>query len=300
MSRITLYRLLDDIESDNKDLNWFLNFAGNYLEFTRFGEPIKPNIQAEIISVNESNYHFFQYKDDGKNCITRPINTNLFVTFANFDSAKSDFLYALKNIKDISKEKVLRQTINKVVYTCQQSIGCTLDAINNNNSAKKKNGVLFEVLIKNIVAGCGIDVDDNSEVVLLPGGRETMKFEQDIILLDSEKNTKAIGQLKTSSKDRIDKIFLDKFMYNKLKKVDIPHFAIFLNDVQRKDSNIAKYGISSTFLPGHFKAYTIALNPLDGVYYIDLRPSISSDKLLKKHIKQFDTFLTEDMWKFIK
>ncbi len=300
MSRITLYRLLDDIESDNKDLNWFLNFAGNYLEFTRFGESIKPNIQAEIISVNESNYHFFQYKDDGKNCITRPINTNLFVTFANFDSAKSDFLYALKNIKDISKEKVLRQTINKVVYTCQQSIGCTLDAINNNNSAKKKNGVLFEVLIKNIVAGCGIDVDDNSEVVLLPGGRETMKFEQDIILLDSEKNTKAIGQLKTSSKDRIDKIFLDKFMYNKLKKVDIPHFAIFLNDVQRKDSNIAKYGISSTFLPGHFKAYTIALNPLDGVYYIDLRPSISSDKLLKRHIKQFDTFLTEDMWKFIK
>lgn len=300
MSRITLYRLLDDIESNSKDLNWFLDFAGNYLEFTRFGESIKPNIQAEIISVNESNYHFFQYKDDGKNCITRPINTNLFVTFANFDSAKSDFLYALKNIKDISKEKALRQTINRVVYTCQQSIGCTLDAINNNNSAKKKNGILFEVLIKNIVAACGIDVDDNSEVVHLPGSRETMKFEQDIILLDSDRNTKAVGQLKTSSKDRIDKIFLDKFMYNKLKEVDIPHFAIFLNDVQRKDSNLAKYGISSTFLPGHFKAYTIALNPLDGVYYIDLRPSISSDKFLKRHIKQFDTFLTEDMWDFIK
>ena len=163
-----------------------------------------------------------------------------------------------------------------------------------------KNGILFEVLIKNIVAGCGIDVDDNSEVVHLPGSRETMKFEQDIILLDSNRNTKAVGQLKTSSKDRIDKIFLDKFMYNKLKEVDIPHFAIFLNDVQRKDSNLAKYGISSTFLPGHFKAYTIALNPLDGVYYIDLRPSISSDRFLKRHIKQFDTFLTEDMWNFIK
>lgn len=45
-----------------------------------------------------------------------------------------------------------------------------------------------------------------------------MKFEHDIILLNSKNEEKAIGQLKTSSKDRIDKIFLDKHMYNKLKK----------------------------------------------------------------------------------
>lgn len=96
-----------------------------------------------------------------------------------------------------------------------------------------------------------------------------MKFEHDIILLNSKNEEKAIGQLKTSSKDRIDKIFLDKHMHNKLKKIDIPHFAIFLNDVQRKENkNKAVYGINSTFLPDHFKAYTIALNPLDGVYYL--------------------------------
>lgn len=63
-----------------------------------------------------------------------------------------------------------------------------------------------------------------------------MKFEHDIILLNSKNEEKAIGHLKTSSKDRIDKIFLDKHMYNKLKKIDIPHFAIFLNDVQRKEN----------------------------------------------------------------
>ncbi len=88
-------------------------------------------------------------------------------------------------------------------------------------------------------------------------------------------------------------------MYNKIKDVDIPHFAIFLNDVQRKENkNKALYGINSTFLPGHFKAYTVALNPLDGVYYF-LRPSITNDVFLNERIKSFDNFLVEDMWKFI-
>ena len=167
--------------------------------------------------------------------------------------------------------------------------------------AKKKNGNYFEILIRNTVKTCGIDVDDKDEIVSLPGSDETMKFEHDIILLNSNKHEKAIGQLKTSSKDRIDKIFLDKHMYNKLKEIDIPHFAIFLNDVQRKENkNNAIYGINSTFLPGHFKAYTIALNPLDGVYYLDLRPSITKDTFLSNRIKTFDNFLVEDMWNFIK
>ncbi len=53
-----------------------------------------------------------------------------------------------------------------------------------------------------------------------------MNYQHDMIVqVDSE--TKAIGSVKTSSKDRIDKIFIDKFLYNKLTDTDIPHFAIF-------------------------------------------------------------------------
>lgn len=37
----------------------------------------------------------------------------------------------------------------------------------------------------------------------------------------------------------------------------------------------------SLFLPGHFKAYTIKLNSLDGVYYCDIRPNMMRDTLLK-------------------
>lgn len=299
---MTLYTLLGKVEDDSvKELSWFLDFAEEYLDFTKFGEAITPNIHADIVSQNESNYHFIQYKDDGKHCVTRPINSDLFIKASNFSKERKIFEDSLPYIKDIKDDFEVRKTINSVIYTCQQSIGCTFDALNNSNKAKKKNGNYFEILIRNTVKTCGINIDDKDEIVNLADTDETMKFEHDIILLNSKNEEKAIGQLKTSSKDRIDKIFLDKHMYNKLKKIDIPHFAIFLNDVQRKENkNKAVYGINSTFLPGHFKAYTIALNPLDGVYYLDLRPSITNDTFLNARIKTFDNFLVEDMWKFIK
>lgn len=298
---MTLYNLLGKVEADsNKELSWFLDFAEEYLDFIKFGEPITPNIQADIISQNESNYHFIQYKDDGKHCVTRPINSDLFIKAKDFSNYRKIFEESLKYIKDIKNNFDIRRILNAVIYTCQQSIGCTLDALNNSNKAKKKNGNYFEILIKNTVKACGINIDDRDEVLSLADSNETMKFEHDIVLLNSKKEEKAIGQLKTSSKDRIDKIFLDKYMYNKLKGIDIPHFAIFLNDVQRKENkNKALYGINSTFLPGHFKAYTIALNPLDGVYYLDLRPAITKDMFLNDSIKTFDNFLVEDMWKFV-
>jgi hypothetical protein len=300
---MTLYSLLEKVENDTtmKGLTWFLDIADEYLNFTNFGEAFTPNIQADIVSQNESNYHFIQYKDDGHHCVTRPINSDIFLKAKEFSTARKIFEYSLPNIKEIKYDTDARKIINQIIYTCQQCIGCTLDALNNSNKAKKKNGSYFEILIRNTVKACGINIDDKDEVVLLPDSKETMKFEHDIILLNSENEEKAIGQLKTSSKDRIDKIFLDKYMYNKIKEVDIPHFAIFLNDVQRKENkNKALYGINSTFLPGHFKAYTVALNPLDGVYYLDLRPAITKDAFLNEQIRTFDNFLVEDMWKFIK
>lgn len=104
--------------------------------------------------------------------------------------------------------------------------------------------------------------------------------------------------MKTSSKDRLDKIFVDKFLYNHLTGQDIPHVAIFLNDVQRKGDS-PRYGINTTFLTGHFKGYTIGLNPLDGVYYCDIRPAMEEDTFLNQHIKTFDCLLVEDIWNFL-
>jgi hypothetical protein len=89
-------------------------------------------------------------------------------------------------------------------------------------------------------------------------------------------------------------------LYSKLTNTNTPHVAVFLNDVQRKNGKQKnKYGINSTFLPGHFRGYTVKLNPLDGVYYCDIRPNMLTEKILKKQIRTFDRLLCEDIWKFL-
>ena len=124
-----------------------------------------------------------------------------------------------------------------------------------------------------------------------------MSYQHDLII-EKNNEVRAIGSVKTSSKDRLDKIFIDKFLYNRLTNMTTPHFAVFLNDVQRKGTE-PRFGINTTFLTGHFKGYTVKLNPLDGVYYCDLRPNMLTGDILREQIRSFDALLVEDIWNFI-
>ena len=93
---------------------------------------------------------------------------------------------------------------------------------------------------------------------------------------------------------------MDKFLFAKLTGLQIPHVAIFLYDVQRKNAaNPREYGVNATFLPGHFKGYTVKLNPLDGVYYCDIRPNMRTEPILRDHIRTFDHFVFEDLWSLL-
>jgi hypothetical protein len=284
------------------DKNNFLS-VNNYIEFCKYYlEFIKKNLQAVIVSQNENHYRFFQYKEDGTFNVSRPINTNLMLSLEEFLTKSTEFLRILKDAKSRNTPTAeTRKIINNVVYTCQQSIGATLDALpaSRSNTARKINGDLFERFIRLIIADVGINV--KSGVVGVPVKIDgtvqfNMNYQHDLIIeIDDE--VKAIGSVKTSSKDRLDKIFIDKFLYNRLTDTDTPHFAIFLNDVQRKGEE-GRYGINSTFLPGHFKGYTIKLNALNGVYYFDIRPNMKTESILKDHIKTFDHFLLKDIWEF--
>lgn len=286
----------------NKDkfltIEKYTDFCLNYLDF------IQHNLQAVIVSRNENNYRFFQYKKDGKYNVTRPINSDLMLSFESFDSNRKNFFELLKNIHDkTAKTTANRKLINDFIYTCQQAIGATLDALpaGKSNTARKINGDLFERFIRLIILEIGVDVTEGTIAVpVIADGEEAFKMNyQHDLIIKVDDVTKAIGSVKTSSKDRIDKIFIDKFLYNRLTDTNTPHFAIFLNDVQRKGKE-GEYGINATFLLGHFKGYTIKLNPLDGVYYFDIRPNMKTENILKNHIKTFDQFLIRDVWKFAK
>lgn len=277
------------------NVNDYANFCREYLAFVFDG------LQAVIVSRNENHYRFFQYKEDGNFNITRPINSNLMISSEHFDKELRTFNYALSHIGEIADSVQERNCINRFVYTCQQSIGAALDALpaGQSNTARKINGDLFERFIRKIISTIGISVREGTmQIPVVVDGEElfTMSYQHDLIVESNGKLT-AIGSVKTSSKDRLDKIFIDKFLHNRLTNIDTPHFAVFLNDVQRNGKE-PNYGVNSTFLTGHFKGYTIKLNPLDGVYYCDMRPNMSTDDILKRHIKTLDHLLVNDIWAF--
>ncbi|MHB1276354.1 MAG: hypothetical protein ACYC0D_10735 [Candidatus Humimicrobiaceae bacterium] len=296
MKLTEITRIVTD-KSNFKVLKDFLNFTETYLGY------IESNLQAVIISQNENHYQFYQYGSDGDYQITRPVNSHLMYKINDFIQLKDYFVTIIKNSKDL-KSKEDREAINKIVYTLQTSIGSTLDALpaGLSNTARKINGDLFEKLIKLII--CEIGIDCKSGVVQIPvmlNGKEQfrMSYQHDLVVKING-DIKMLGSVKTSSKDRIDKIFIDRFLYCKLTNTNILHIAIFLNDVQRKNGKQKNnYGINSTFLPGHFRGYTVKLNPLDGVYYCDIRPNMLKEEILKDHIRTFDHLLCEDIWGFL-
>lgn len=296
-----LKQLVNNAKDKGKfsDLKAYIKFCDEYLNY------VADNLQAIIVSQNENHYCFYQYKKEGDFQITRPINSNLMYDANGFSNASKEFLKILKSIKTIDKnDEAIRNILNNATYTIQQSVGSALDGLpaGQSNTARKLNGDLFEHFIRLIISEIGIVCKSGTiQVPVIVDGEPTfnMKYQHDLII-EKDSDIKVIGSIKTSSKDRIDKIFIDKFLYNKLTEKATPHIAIFLNDVQRKNRKKEnEYGISATFLPGHFKGYTVKLNPLDGVYYCDIRPNMKTEYILKDHIKTFDNLLIEDIWKFL-
>lgn len=296
---------LQDLITTATDKTKFLAIT-NYIDFCRhYLDFISTGLQAVIVAQNEPNYRFFQYREEGHFNITRPINADLMYGAEMGTVISRDFLPVLRHsVTALTTDYPERVIIQNAIYTIQQTIGATLDALpaGRSNTARKINGDLFERFIRLLLQEVGVVcktgvihvpvVANNSELF-------SMNYQHDLLVY-SANELKMIGSIKTSSKDRLDKIFLDKFLYNRLTETQIPHIAIFLNDVQRKQTARAnKYSINSTFLSGHFKGYSIKLNPLDGVYYCDIRPNMRSDEFLSQHIQTIDHFFCDDLRHFV-
>lgn len=280
----------------------------NYIDFSlHFLEYIEKNKQATIVSQNENIYRFFQYPEDVNFTVTRPFNSKILLSFNELNNIYKEFISIIKKVDELKETSDIknRELINKTIYTLQQCIGFALDASSINgetNTARKINGDLFERLILIFLQDIGINCRSGSVKVPI-NINEKEKFEisyQQDLVIEKNDEIKIIGSVKTTSKDRIDKVFIDKFLYSKLTDTTIPHIAVFLHDVQRKKTKKENvFGINTTFLCNRFKGYTIKLNPLDGVYYFDPRPIMGTDNLLKQQIKTFDHLIFDDIWRYL-
>ncbi|NJO00127.1 MAG: hypothetical protein HC875_41460 [Anaerolineales bacterium] len=294
------------------ELAQYFTLSHTFLNFLQMMQPTR------IISPTHHNYIFYQFDETYNHRITRPLNTNLFIESP--DSFKTAFERLLTFLADLNRlqatlvdqnvyqDYLNSNEINKVVYTIQQSIGSIGDSFNNPNQSRKRIGQLFERLIKLIIQAVGLECEPRTISLPIPGhsGYE-MPYELDLVFSRSKviiasetkfiHSSEIVGSVKTTSKDRIDKVFLDKYLLTKLLGRDIPVVAIFLHDVQRALKGNSIFGVASTFKSNHFLGYTVALNKLDGVYYVDPRPEMLINERLREQIHDFQQFLMVDLWK---
>ncbi|ACL25122.1 hypothetical protein [Chloroflexus aggregans] len=314
MKEITLV----DLQTSVRDTSAFNRLQDYYQLCKAFLVLMQKMQPTRIISPTHNNYMFYQYNEDYGYRITRPLNTNLFIESENeFNTAFQRFMSFLADLKQ-HQDAILNQEgargyietaeINRVVYTVQQSIGSIGDSFENPNQSRKRVGQLFEVLVKLIIQEVGLECEPRTISIPIPGypGYE-MSYELDLVFSRNKAivaaetrfihETEIVGSVKTTSKDRIDKVFLDKYLLTKLLGREVPVIAVFLHDVQRAKAGNSIFGINSTFKSNHFLGYTVALNRLDGVYYVDPRPEMLANARLREQIKDFQTFLVQDLWR---
>jgi len=313
MKAVTLADLQESVQDRSafRALADYLALGRTFLDFVRKSRPTR------IVSPSHPNYAFYQYGDDYGHKITRPLNSDLFMESASvFKHAFERFITFLAELKQRGAKAADRRNnlpylesreINKTVYTVQQAIGCIGDSFDNPNQSRKRVGQLFETLVKLIIQEAGLECEPRTINIPIPDypGYE-MSYELDLVfsrnkaILASETRfihpSEVVGSVKTTSKDRIDKVFLDKYLLTRLLGRDVPVIAIFLHDVQRAQRGNSIFGVNSTFKSNHFLGYTLALNRLDGVYYVDPRPEMVVNERLREQIHDFQQFLARDLW----
>ncbi len=287
------------------------NLQEEKASLTEFGELTErvlqyiPNVLSSFHEKN--NYIIYSSEIAGTTKYIRPINKNLFIN--NFRDFNTHFqmlqgiFLKLKNKVTINNSEM--EIIDKTVYTIQQSIGVGLDLLVNPNSARKHVGNRFEELIRTIFSEIGIS---NKKIVLqIPynteDGTKTYKCENDLILspYDDIKSSstsldvnEVVVSVKTSSKDRMGKIFIDKILLERFIEHPQKVIGIFFNDVQRKEAD----NISYTLVSGLFMVYSQFLTQLDGIYYIDPPPNVNK-KPYANHMKKFSYLLAVDIRKLL-
>jgi hypothetical protein len=261
-----------------------------------------PNVLSSF--EDKGDYRIYTSDIAGTKKITRPINKTLFITEP--DSFKNAF-NKLKEVLDRIKHKETKysvadnEIIDKTFYTIQQAIGVGLDLLVEQNSARKHVGNRLEELIKVVFNEIGIA---NKKMVLqIPyetdDGTKIYKCENDLILspFDKVKSSSSsldineiVVSVKTTSKDRMGKMFIDKILLERFVNHEQKVIGIFLNDVQRKRDN----NISFTLVSGLFMVYSKFLTKLEGIYYFDLPPTAKKAPY-SNYMKSFSELITKDI-----
>lgn len=283
-----------DLQKEKRNISEFGEIARRVLSYL-------PNVLSS--SVEKNGYIIYSSEIAGTTKYIRPINKELFVSNPDrFVSYYKELQNIFEKIK--TKSKIIKSdkdVIDKTVYTIQQAIGAGLDLMVNPNSARKHVGNRFEELVKVIFSEIGVS---NKKIVLkIPYETDeetkTYKCENDLIIspfrrvkssANSLDENEIVVSAKTTSKDRMGKIFIDKILLERFIGHPQKVIGIFLNDVQRKETD----NISFTLVSGLFMVYSKFLRELEGIYYLDPPPN-ALKKPYSDYMKRFSELITHDL-----
>lgn len=290
----------------DKDLQERKNSIQEFEQITVRVLEYLPNVLSDFQEKN--GYKIHSSLIAGTTKYIRPINQKLFIySSIEFKKRFTEFKKLIEKLKskNINWRRSEKELIDSVLYTIQQSIGAGFDLLVNLNSARKHVGNRFEELIKSFFTEMGIA--NKKTVLQIPyktnEGEKTYKCENDLILSPFEKvkstnkhldKKEIVVSVKTTSKDRMGKMFIDKILLERFVKHDQKVIGIFLNDVQRKKSD----NISYTLVSGLFMVYSNFLTELEGVYYLDPPPNVFKEPF-NKYMKPFSELVTKDIWSLL-
>lgn len=297
--------LLEDLQSSQDSLKQFHDLTVRVLNHI-------PNVVSDPIY--DRGYRLYTAEAAGTSKSVRPIKDELFVFDpAQFTSQYKNFMDLIHKLKTDNKDGIVKKdytTVDKVAYTMQQSVGAGLDLLDNPNSAKKHVGNRFEELLRLIITELGIS---NKKIVFsIPyrtdEGEELYKCETDIVMSPYHAVKSDAGHIdsdeivissKTTSKDRMGKIFIDKLLLQKFTgKKDIKVVGIFQNDVQRSKRKNGTLKIAFTLVARLFMVYTQFLTQMEAVYFVDPPPHVFKSPW-NNHIFPFSKFIIEDVWQML-
>ncbi len=257
-----------------------------------------------------SGYVICSSKIAGTKKSIRPFRKNLFIRDSKtFEKKYVRFNKILKRLIEGDRKfgEEDYQLVDSVIYTIQQTLGIGLDLMVESNSARKHVGNRFEELVRTLFDTLGISF--KKVVLSIPyetdEGLKYYKCETDVIISPYEKvksDSKSIDKneivvsLKTTTKDRMPKIFIDKVLMERFLGYPVRVVGISQNDIQRKEGDKTK--ISYTFVSNLFMVYTRFLAQLEGYYYLDPPPKVL-EKPFNQHIFSFSKFLLTDLWKML-
>ncbi|MBI2939752.1 MAG: hypothetical protein HYY04_04875 [Chloroflexi bacterium] len=220
--------------------------------------------------------------------------------------------------------------IESVLYTIAQSIGAAMDIELGTNFARKNAGTLFEKLMTGLFAQLEISTGSATLVIPVPlteeeqaqaaemaaeagvvdddvqvSGRHLFyrqqvdmmisPYEQVPLRRDSLDDREILVSFKTTSKDRFEKIFVDRYILSRLMRRETKTIAIFLHDVQRSGHS----GVSATFVAHRFLITSYLFGVLSGVYYVDV-PQRATSGRWSEQIFPISRLVLSDLWDLIR